>query len=143
MKKMTSFMVMLLSAMVPVLFSSCGGNEPTPDSYVELIVGEWDCTRYDYAMEYKGEEETDSEYFDEGDLIWEFDGNKIIMYAYGDYGDTFRYEIEDDKLYTEYATNLMAQYFKIKTLNKTKLVLELTSSYEGATIKHTFNFKRI
>ena len=128
---------------LPLLVTSCEKESSKDATFADLIVGEWDCTRYDWAMEYKGEEETDSEYFDEGDLIWEFDGNKIIMYAYGDYGDTFRYEIEDDKLYTEYATNLMAQYFKIKTLNKTKLVLELTYSYEGATTKHTFNFKRI
>lgn len=136
-------MVMLLTAMVPVLFSSCGGNEPTPDSYEELIVGEWEMTRYDWDMEYQGEEEIGSEYFDEEDWIWEFDGNKIIMYMEGEYEDTYRYEIEDNKLYTEYATYYMAQYFKITTLNKTKLVLELTYSYEGVTAKYTFNFKRI
>ena len=143
MKKMHLFMVMLLTAMVPVLFSSCGGNEPTPDSYEELIVGEWEMTRYDWDMEYQGEEEIGSEYFDEEDWIWEFDGNKIIMYEEGYYEDTYRYEIEDNKLYTEYATNFMAQYFKITTLNKTKLVLELTYSYEGVRAKYTFVFKRV
>ena len=57
--------------------------------------------------------------------------------------ESYRYEIEDNKLYTEYATYYMAQYFKITTLNKSKLVLELTYHYEGATAKYTFVFKRI
>lgn len=140
---MTSFMVMLLTAMVPVLFNSCNQPEPDDPNYAKLIVGEWDMTRYECDMEYEGEEEIGSEYFDEEDWIWEFDGNKINMYMEGDYDDSYRYEIEDNKLYTEYATYYEAQYFKITTLTKNKLVLELTYRYEGVTAKYTFAFKRI
>ena len=61
----------------------------------------------------------------------------------GDYDDSYRYEIEDNKLYTEYATYYEAQYFKITTLTKNKLVLELTYHNEGVTAKYTFAFKRI
>ena len=139
---MTSFMVMLLTAMVPVLFNSCNQPEPDDPNYAKLIVGEWDMTRYEWDMEYEGEEEIGSEYFDEEDWIWEFDGNKINMYMEGD-DESYRYEIEDNKLYTEYATYYYAQYFKITTLNKNKLVLELTYRYEGVTAKYTFAFKRI
>ena len=143
MKKMTSFMVMLLTAMVPVLFNSCNQPEPDDPNYAKLIVGEWDLTRLEWDVEYEGAEDIGSEYFDEEDWIWEFDGNKINMYMEGDDNDSYRYEIEDNKLYTEYATYYEAQYFKITTLNKNKLVLELTYRYEGVTAKYTFVFKRI
>ena len=143
-------MVMLLTAMVPVLFSSCGDDEPVnptptpePTPFEELIIGEWDMTRMDYDMEYEGETEVGSEYFDEEDWIWEFDGNNLTMYEGGWSDDPSRYEIDGDKLYTEYATNYMAQYFKITTLNNTKLVLEVSYRYEGAKVKYTFVFKRI
>ena len=143
MKKMTSFMVMLLTAMVPLLFNSCNQPEPDDPNYAKLIVGEWDMTRYEWDTEYEGEEKIGSEYFDEEDWIWEFDGNKINMYMEGGYDDSYRYEIEDNKLYTEYATYYEAQYFKITTLTKNKLVLEVTYRYEGVTAKYTFVFKRI
>ena len=142
MKKMHLFMVMLLTAMVPVLFNSCNQPEPDDPNYAKLIVGEWDMTRMDYDTEYEGETEVGSESFEEEDWIWEFDGNKINMYMEGD-DESYRYEIEDNKLYTEYATYYEAQYFKITTLNKNKLVLELTYRYEGVTAKYTFAFKRI
>ena len=61
----------------------------------------------------------------------------------GDHDGTYRYDIEGNKLYTEYATYYEAQYFKITTLNKNKLVLELTYHNEGRTVKYTFAFKRI
>ena len=61
----------------------------------------------------------------------------------GEYEGTYRYDIEGNKLYTEYATYYEAQYFKITTLNKNKLVLEVTYRYEGVTAKYTFVFKRI
>ena len=143
MKKINYYFAMLLMITLPVLLTSCEKKLSDDAPFEKLIVGKWDCTRMDWEMKYQGEEEIGSDYYDTEDWTWEFDGNKINMYMEGEYEEAHRYEIEDNKLYTEYATNLMAQYFKIKTLNKTKLVLELTSSYEGATIKHTFNFKRI
>ena len=142
MKKMHLFMVMLLTAMVPVLFNSCNPI-PEPDDYAKLIIGEWDMTRYEWDMEYEGEEEIGSEYFNEEDWVWEFDEDKLIMYMEGDHDGTYRYDIEGNKLYTEYATYYEAQYFKITTLNKNKLVLELTYRYEGVTAKYTYAFKRI
>ena len=144
MKKMHLFMVMLLIAMVPVLFNSCNQPEPDDPNYAKLIVGEWDMTRYEWwDMEYEGEEEIGSAYFDEEYWIWEFDGNKINMYIEGDYDGSYRYEIEDNKLYTEYANYYEGQYFKITTLTKNKLVLELTYRDEGVTAKYTYIFKRI
>ena len=142
MKKMHLFMVMLLIAMVPVLFNSCNPT-PEPDDYAKLIIGQWDMTRYEWDMEYEGEEEIGSEYFDEEDWVWEFDDDKLIMYMEGDYKGTYRYDIEGNKLYTEYATYYEAQYFQITTLNKNKLVLELTYHNEGVTAKYTYAFKRI
>ena len=100
-------------------------------------------TRYEWDMEYEGEEEIGSEYFDEEDWVWEFDDDKLIMYMEGDYKGTYRYDIEGNKLYTEYATYYEAQYFQITTLNKNKLVLELTYHNEGVTAKYTYAFKRI
>ena len=140
---MTSFMVMLLTAMVPVLFNSCNQPEPDDPNYAKLIVGEWDLTRLEWEVEYEVAEDIGSEYFDEEDWIWEFDDDKLIMYMEGDYKGTYRYDIEGNKLYTEYATYYEAQYFQITTLNKNKLVLELTYHNEGVTAKYTYAFKRI
>ena len=138
------FMVMLLTAMVPVLLNSCNPTTE-PDDYAKLIIGEWDMTRYEWDMEYEGEEEIGSEYFDTEEWTWEFDGEEIIMYEDKgeDYEGSYRYDIEGNKLYTEYATLYEAQYFEITTLNKTKLVLELTYYYEGVNGKYIFVFKRI
>ena len=137
------FMVMLLIAMVPVLFNSCNQPEPDDPNYAKLIVGEWDLTRLEWEVEYEVAEDIGSEYFDEEDWIWEFDDDKLIMYMEGDYKGTYRYDIEGNKLYTEYATYYEAQYFQITTLNKNKLVLELTYHNEGVTAKYTYAFKRI
>ena len=137
------FMVMLLTAMVPVLFNSCNQPEPDDPNYAKLIVGEWDLTRLEWEVEYEVAEDIGSEYFDEEDWIWEFDDDKLIMYMEGDYKGTYRYDIEGNKLYTEYATYYEAQYFQITTLNKNKLVLELTYHNEGVTAKYTYAFKRI
>lgn len=140
---MNYYLAMLLMITLPVLFTSCEKKVSDDAPFEELIVGEWDMTRLEWDVEYEGEEEIGSEYFDEEDWIWEFDGNKINMYMEGDYDDSYRYEIEDNKLYTEYATYYEAQYFKITTLTKNKLVLEVTYRYEGVTAKYTFVFKRI
>lgn len=142
MKKMHLFMVMLLTAIIPVLFNSC--NPSKPDDYAELIIGEWEMTRMDYEVEYDSETEVGSDYLDEGDWIWNFDGNRLTM-IYDNYNDddAYRYDIEDNKLYTEYASNYNVQYFKIITLNTTKLVLELTYQYEDINTKYTYVFKRI
>ncbi|MEE0921155.1 MAG: lipocalin family protein [Paludibacteraceae bacterium] len=143
MKKMNYYLAMLLMITLPVLFTSCEKKVSDDAPFEELIVGEWDMTRLEWDVEYEGEEEIGSEYFDEEDWIWEFDGNEINMYMEGDYDNSYRYEIENNKLYTEYATYYEAQYFKITTLNKNKLVLEVSYRYEGVTAKYTFVFKRI
>lgn len=157
MKKMQFFMVLLLTAMVSVFFSSCrpdspddptpdqGGGivNPTPSSYEELILGKWECLRIDYDTEYQGEKVSGSDYFERGQGVWEFDGEDIVMYTEGKYDTEYRYEIEDDKLYTEFATYYMGQYFKITTLNDTKLVLDVSYEYQGAKAKYSFVFKRI
>ena len=143
MKKMNYYLAMLLMITLPVLFTSCEKKVSDDAPFEELIVGTWDMTRYEWDMEYEGEEEIGSEYFNAEDWVWEFDDDKLIMYMEGDYEGTYRYDIEGNKLYTEYATYYEAQYFKITTLNKTKLVLELTYRYEGVTAKYTFVFKRI
>ncbi len=145
MKKINYYFAMLLMITLPVLFTSCEKKLSDDAPFEKLIVGKWDCTRMDWDMKYQGEEEIGSNYFDTEDWTWEFDGEEIIMYEDGgeDYEGTYRYDIEDNKLYTEYATYYEAQYFKITTLNKTKLVLELTYHYEGVTAKYTFVFKRI
>lgn len=140
---MNYYLAMLLMITLPVLFTSCEKKVSDDAPFEELIVGTWDMTRYEWDMEYEGEEEIGSEYFNAEDWVWEFDDDKLIMYMEGDYEGTYRYDIEGNKLYTEYATYYEAQYFKITTLNKTKLVLELTYRYEGVTAKYTFVFKRI
>ena len=80
-------MVMLLTAMVPVLFSSCGGNEPTPDSYEELIVGEWDCTRYDFDAEIDGEKEVGSAYPEPLEWVWKFSKTGVLSFPWYDKPD--------------------------------------------------------
>ena len=153
MKKMTSFMVMLLTAMVPVLFSSCGGNEPTPDSYEELIVGEWDCTRYDFDAEIDGEKEVGSAYPEPLEWVWKFSKTGVLSFPWYDKPDnitieeeTFRYEVEGDKLYSEYAMEAFsAQYFTIESITAEKMVLKLEFNYQHLNERgtYTFNFKRI
>jgi hypothetical protein len=150
MKKMQFFMVLLLTAMT-VFFTSCpdpnsGPNNSTPDNVLtneELILGKWECTRMDYDSEYQGEKESGSDYFKKGESVWEFDGEDIVMYTDGKYDAEFRYEIEGDKLYTEYATFYMAKYLEITTLNDTKLVLDVSYEYQGAKAKCSFVFKRM
>ena len=145
MKKMNYYLAMLLMITLPVLLTSCEKKLSDDAPFEKLIVGKWDCTRMDWDMKYQGEEEIGSDYFDTEDWTWEFDGEEITMYEDGgeDYEGTYRYDIEDNKLYTEYATYYEAQYFKITTLNKTKLVLELTYHYEDINAKYIFVFKRI
>ena len=143
MKKINYYFAMLLMITLPVLFTSCEKKLSDDDPFEELIVGEWDMTRYEWDMEYEGEEEIGSEYFNAEEWVWEFDDDKLIMYMEGEYEGTYRYDIEGNKLYTEYATYYEAQYFKITTLNKNKLVLEVSYRYEGVTAKYTFVFKRI
>ena len=143
MTKMNYYLSMLLMITLPVLFTSCEKKLSDDAPFEELIVGTWDCTRVDYwEMEYQGEEEIGSDYYDTGDWTWYFDGEELIMYEDGD-EYYYRYDIEGNKLYTEYVTFYEAQYFKITTLNNTKLVLELTFRYEGVTSKYAFVFKRI
>ena len=140
MKKMQVFMVLLLTAMT-VFFTSCPGPDSGPDinpTNEELIKGKWECTRMDYEAE-----EIGSDYFSKGNWIWKFDGEDIVMYVEGNYDETYRYEIEGDKLYTEYASYFMAQYFEITTLNDTKLVLDVSYQYQGHKGKYSFVFKRI
>lgn len=143
MKKINYYFAILLMITLPVLFTSCEKKVSDDAPFEELIVGEWDMTRYEWDMEYEGEEEIGSEYFNAEDWVWEFDDDKLIMYMEGDYKGTYRYDIEGNKLYTEYATYYEAQYFQITTLNKNKLVLELKYRDEGRTVKYTFAFKRI
>lgn len=143
MKKINYYFAMLLMITLPVLFTSCEKKVSDDAPFEELIVGEWDMTRYEWDMEYEGEEEIGSEYFNAEDWVWEFDDDKLIMYMEGDYKGTYRYDIEGNKLYTEYATYYEAQYFQITTLTKNKLVLELKYRDEGRTVKYTFAFKRI
>ena len=150
MKKMQFFMVLLLTAMT-VFFTSCpdpnsGPNNSTPDNVLtneELILGKWECLRIDYDTEYQGEKVSGSDYFEKGQGIWEFDGEDIVMYTEGKYDTEYRYEIEGDKLYTEFASFYMGQYFKITTLNDTKLVLDVSYEYQGAKAKYSFVFKRM
>lgn len=143
MKKINYYFAILLMITLPVLFTSCEKKVSDDAPFEELIVGEWDMTRYEWDMEYEGEEEIGSEYFNAEDWVWEFDDDKLIMYMEGDYKGTYRYDIEGNKLYTEYATYYEAQYFQITTLTKNKLVLELKYRDEGRTVKYTFAFKRI
>ena len=143
MKKINYYFAMLLMITLPILFTSCEKKVSDDAPFEELIVGEWDMTRHEWDIEYEGEEEIGSEYFNAEDWVWEFDDDKLIMYMEGDHDGTYRYDIEGNKLYTEYATYYEAQYFKITTLNKNKLVLEVSYRYEGVTAKYTFVFKRI
>lgn len=145
------FMVMLMTAMVPVLFNSCNPTTE-PDDYAKLIIGEWNCTRLDWDSEIDGEKEVGSSY-DDGDWIWKFneDGelsfpwyNKPDNVTYEE--DIYQYQVEGDKLYSEYAMEAhMAQYFTIESLTTDKMVLKLEYNYQHLNESgiYTFNFKRI
>lgn len=148
---MTSFMVMLLTAMVPLLFNSCNQPEPDDPNYAKLIVGEWNCTRLDWDSEIDGEKEVGSSYND--DWIWKFSEAGELNFPWYDipenvtYEDPhYQYEIEGDKLYSEYAMEAhMAQYFTIESLTTDKMVLKLEYNYQHLNESgvYTFNFKRI
>ena len=64
---MVHYLAMLLMITLPVLFTSCEKKVSDDAPFEELIVGEWDMTRYEWDMEYEGEEEIGSEYFNAED----------------------------------------------------------------------------
>ena len=136
MKKMQFFMVLLLTAMVSVFFTSC--RPDSLDDPTQLIKGKWEVTRMDYEAEESG-----CQFFDKEEWVWEFDGEELTMYENDRYNEAYRYEVEENKLYTEYATYYMAKYFKITTLNDTKLVLDVSYQYQGEKAKYSFVFKRM
>ena len=151
MKKMNYYLAMLLMITLPVLFTSCEKNLSDDAPFEKLIVGEWNCTRLDWDSEIDGEKEVGSLYND--DWIWKFSEAGELNFPWYDipenvtYEDPhYQYEIEGDKLYSEYAMEAhMAQYFTIESLTTDKMVLKLEYNYEHLNERgvYTFNFKRI
>lgn len=151
MKKMNYYLAMLLMITLPVLFTSCEKNLSDDAPFEKLIVGEWNCTRLDWDSEIDGEKEVGSLYND--DWIWKFSEAGELNFPWYDipenvtYEDPhYQYEIEGDKLYSEYAMEAhMAQYFTIESLTTEKMVLKLEYNYEHLNERgvYTFNFKRI
>lgn len=139
--------------MVPVLFNSCNRPEPDDPNYAKLIVGEWDCTRYDFDAEIDGEKEVGSAYPEPLEWVWKFSKTGVLSFPWYDKPDnvtieeeTFRYEVEGDKLYSEYAMEAFsAQYFTIESITAEKMVLKLEFNYQHLNERgtYTFNFKRI
>ncbi len=152
MKNINYYLAMLLMITLPVLFTSCEKKLSNDAPFEELIVGEWNCTRMDWDSEINGEKEVGSSY-DDGDWIWKFneDGelsfpwyNKPDNVTYEE--DIYQYQVEGDKLYSEYAMEAhMAQYFTIESLTTDKMVLKLEYNYQHLNESgvYTFNFKRI
>lgn len=151
MKKINYYFAMLLMITLPVLFTSCEKNLSDDAPFEKLIVGEWNCTRLDWDSEIDGEKEVGSLYND--DWIWKFSEAGELNFPWYDipenvtYEDPhYQYEIEGDKLYSEYAMEAhMAQYFTIESLTTDKMVLKLEYNYEHLNERgvYTFNFKRI
>ena len=148
---MNYYLAMLLMITLPVLFTSCEKNLSDDAPFEKLIVGEWNCTRLDWDSEIDGEKEVGSLYND--DWIWKFSEAGELNFPWYDipenvtYEDPhYQYEIEGDKLYSEYAMEAhMAQYFTIESLTTDKMVLKLEYNYEHLNERgvYTFNFKRI
>ena len=151
MKKINYYFAMLLMITLPVLFTSCEKNLSDDAPFEKLIVGEWNCTRLDWDSEIDGEKEVGSLYNE--DWIWKFSEAGELNFPWYDipenvtYEDPhYQYEIEGDKLYSEYAMEAhMAQYFTIESLTTEKMVLKLEYNYEHLNERgvYTFNFKRI
>lgn len=151
MKKMNYYLAMLLMITLPVLLTSCEKKLSDDAPFEKLIVGKWDCTRMDWDSEIDGEKEVGSLYNE--DWIWKFSEAGELNFPWYDipenvtYEDPhYQYEIEGDKLYSEYAMEAhMAQYFTIESLTTEKMVLKLEYNYEHLNERgvYTFNFKRI
>ena len=162
MKKMKYFLVMLLVAMMPMVFTSCEQPQPPvdepvkenpddsdkdEDSYAELIVGKWHVREYSYVIYIDGDEdESDSESLSKGEWVWEFDEFGEVT-AYDDYDEEeYDYQLKGEKLKTELAEDFGADYFTIKSLTEDKMVLNTHLEYEedgdDVEIEYTITLKK-
>ncbi|MBQ8386912.1 MAG: hypothetical protein IJX48_05620 [Paludibacteraceae bacterium] len=136
MKKMNYFLVMLLVAIMPMVFTSCeqsqssiDGSNNDKEHYEELIIGKWhvrescSCAYID-GNEYESETDT----LEEGEWVWEFDEFGTVLEYWSGY-EEYDYQLKGDKLQTELAENFGANYFIIKSLTKNKMILETPQRY--------------
>ena len=147
---MKSFLVMLLVAMMPMFITSCQNdkkNEPSSDATEDLIIGEWECTEQAYEISFDGDTESDSESFGSEELVWEFDEDEnLSVYWDGEREGKYDYNVNGKKLYTELIDEWFggdADYFTIKKLTDTKLILEIEFEDYDEEILYTFYFDRI
>ena len=150
MKTMKSFLVMLLVAMMPMFITSCQNdkkNEPSSDATEDLIIGEWECTEQAYEISFDGDTESDSESFGSEELVWEFDEDEnLSVYWDGEREGKYDYNVNGKKLHTELIDEWFggdADYFTIKKLTDTKLILEIEFEDYDEEILYTFYFDRI
>ena len=150
MKTMKSFLVMLLVAMMPMFITSCQNdkkNEPSSDATEYLIIGEWECTEQAYEVSFDGDTESDSETYGSEEYVWEFDDDEnLTIYWDGEREGKYDYNVSGKKLYTELIDDWFggdADYFTIKKLTDTKLILEIEFEDYDEEIIYTFYFDRI
>ena len=154
MKTMKSFLVMLLIAMMPMFITSCQNdkekepsNDSTSDSTEDLIIGEWECTEQAYEVSFDGETDGDSESYGSEEYVWEFDDDEnLTIYWDGEREGKYDYNVSGKKLYTELIDDWFdgdADYFTIKKLTDTKLILEIEFEDYDEEIIYTFYFDRI
>ena len=114
---------------------------------VFLIIGEWECTEQAYEVSFDGDTESDSESYGSEEYVWEFDDDEnLTIYWDGEREGKYDYNVSGKKLYTELIDDWFggdADYFTIKKLTDTKLILEIEFEDYDEEIIYTFYFDRI
>ena len=98
-------------------------------------------------MSSDGETDGDSESYGSEEYVWEFDDvENLTIYWDWEIEGKDVYNVSGKKLYTELIDDWFdgdADYFTIKKLTDTKLILEIEFEDNDEEIIYTFNFDRI
>lgn len=141
MKKMKNVMVLLLIAAMPMFIACEPINTPTNEdnksdsttiSFEELIIGKWDCNKYEMKIWVSDNLVTDESIsFEPGESGWLIDADGIMMYEDNElYEEKISYRVDGDKLYLEPLSEYETAYYYIRTLTDTELILEWINVYE-------------
>ena len=145
MKKLQSFLVIMLMAMIPVLFVACEGDV-SEKNYSKKIVGKWQCIASEYEWEDGKYAESDYADVTMAKWIWEFDKNNLNVSTNGYSEGTYAYKIDGKKLYSDYAAELRGMgltYFNITEFETKKLTLEMSYDIDGTKARFVYYLKKV